>query len=1221
MAEYDDILNSLEDDNYYAIDGDDLSPSLQPWSNSTDLEELDLESLNFSSDASWIDPLESAITATRNGSASVLSTLSQFTTILSQTGIHGPRLLKAVNLSVRATKIGSGAQFTVFKDPIFEGEVIKRVNVPLSSRAEQRFAASNDYRLQLKTLELELLSLCNPVLRAHPNITSLLAWGFDFPFADLAVPVLFMEAALMPLGDFLSAEERSVGVKYQLALGVANGLEALHNLNIVHGDVKPDNVLVFVGPNDNMPFQAKLSDFGVCVDLEAPEGKFTLDDYRGTPAWLAPEVLNGDVSRFGGFSSEFMFKFDAYSFGVVLLSIFTSNGDAPALSSDFRKISDRTSQLLNGLKDIPSLINMQLRKAVLTLLTEDPRNRPLPSSTLLKTDTLTYASWLSSIQTSSTVSHVGIIDPVYNKGPLFWYRLDESIRTELEEQHALSKEGNAPPFAGDVLFGMAQTITGQKPSYLDRMLNYLGDAAKTGFSPARAVYAQIMEAHGQRSEFTQEILDEWMLQAVSEGYFFAKSGQLDKRVEEAKDQFRANGGFCSDAFLGNKDVKAAVIQNKVLEWRGKRGDVVDRKDNTILHAAAAFGSIGSVQSLLNAQMGVDVENKNGETPLYKAFQAGHAKVIQILLDRGANASCKTQQKLTPLHWLFMVPDASINEISKRMVEKGADVNSVMEPVIKENSGGFPEKIQILHYPFELPHGTPFHWACFFRNITAMDALISLGANINVVYHGLDASTTPLALAAYFGEPTLAKYLISHGADGTLVNSMKRNTLHSITKYFPDRHGYLPHHWHYWIRHGTWENHLAQMTDLVKDLVNAGADINSKDKGYPYLTPIAAAADLGVWDSGMICALLEAGAELSESLLSAGDTVLHSWVSIIGPRLDYPNSYIPTLQKIVDAMPTIDIINRFEEETPLHLLTTIYHPEDEFENACNILLNHSPPANINGKTRRGETPLSIALETKLSPARRGRFLLEKGADPLILKDQGRDILYSIAENIVLTDQESHDLINNFLSHLNPNIEQAYKTHYLPHANSNETLFAAATRGKPKTISLLLILGLTKSINNPTNPISTSNSPSSKTKPQAWTPLDQALHHAELSRRAHIRKLATYKAGNARTKALEANLVYDDHQGPPSRAAEAYKGFPDVIRILRDAGAKRMCELQGSSRGDYIEQPGSWDESEILEFGFPVENQPNREVWGVLYELARYEDQKKSWLGVLTGGRIG
>jgi hypothetical protein len=392
---YDDILNSLEDSNYYSIDESNLSPSLQAWSNSTDIEELDLESLNLSShsDSSWVDPLESAITATRNDSASVLSTLAQFTTILSQTGIHGPRLLKAASLSARATKIGAGSQFTVFKDAMFEGQVIKRVNVPLSSRAEQRFAASTDYRLQLKTIELEVLSLCNPVIREHPNITSLLAWGFDFPFADLAVPVLFMEEALMPLGEFLSVEERDVGVKYQLALGIANGLEVLHNLDIVHGDVKPDNVLVFAGQGNNVPFQAKLSDFGVCVDLEAPGGKFTLSDYRGTPAWLAPEVIKEDVSRFGGFSPDLMFRFDAYSFGLVLLSIFTSDGQPPALDEDFDRVPEQISKMLNSQKEVTSDLRMQLRKALLNLLAEDPTKRPLPTPALLKADTPTYGSW------------------------------------------------------------------------------------------------------------------------------------------------------------------------------------------------------------------------------------------------------------------------------------------------------------------------------------------------------------------------------------------------------------------------------------------------------------------------------------------------------------------------------------------------------------------------------------------------------------------------------------------------------------------------------------------------------------------------------------------------------------------------------------------------------------------------------------------------------------
>lgn len=282
---------------------------------------------------------------------------------------------------------------------------------------------------------------------------------------------------------------------------------------------------------------------------------------------------------------------------------------------------------------------------------------------------------------------------------MFWYRLDDTVRTELEEQYGLMKEENAPPFPGDMLFGLAQTVTGAKPSYLDRLLMYLTEAARAGYAPARAVYAQIMEAHGREPEFEENVLEQWMLQAVSEGYFFASPGCSKEKIDEARERFRANGGFCSDPFLGKKDVvEAARDREKAVKWQRTNGGIVDRKGNTILHAAAALGVIDAVQGLLDyGQLPVNVENEKGETPLYKAFQAGHAKVIELLLDRGADASTVTrQEKVSPMHWLFMIPDRSIAGIARRMTEGGADINATIEPVVKENSGGFPEKIQILH---------------------------------------------------------------------------------------------------------------------------------------------------------------------------------------------------------------------------------------------------------------------------------------------------------------------------------------------------------------------------------------------------------------------------------------------------------------------------------------------------------------------------------------------
>jgi serine/threonine protein kinase len=87
-----------------------------------------------------------------------------------------------------------------------------------------------------------------------------------------------MESAMMSLTEFLepargtlpSTELRSWDVRHHLSLDIAAGIEVMHKHNIVHGDIKPDNVLIFMQDNPVVPFVAKLSDFGVCIDMGNP---------------------------------------------------------------------------------------------------------------------------------------------------------------------------------------------------------------------------------------------------------------------------------------------------------------------------------------------------------------------------------------------------------------------------------------------------------------------------------------------------------------------------------------------------------------------------------------------------------------------------------------------------------------------------------------------------------------------------------------------------------------------------------------------------------------------------------------------------------------------------------------------------------------------------------------------------------------------------------------
>ncbi|XP_076939998.1 putative serine/threonine-protein kinase PBL21, partial [Bidens hawaiensis] len=93
--------------------------------------------------------------------------------------------------------------------------------------------------------------------------------------------------------------------RIKIALGAARGLDYLHSINIIHRDMRPNNILV------THDYKALLGDFGlartVCVDTDET-------GVVGTLGYVAPEYAEcGKVST----------KTDVYSFGVVLLQLIT----------------------------------------------------------------------------------------------------------------------------------------------------------------------------------------------------------------------------------------------------------------------------------------------------------------------------------------------------------------------------------------------------------------------------------------------------------------------------------------------------------------------------------------------------------------------------------------------------------------------------------------------------------------------------------------------------------------------------------------------------------------------------------------------------------------------------------------------------------------------------------------------------------------------------------
>ncbi|KAF5729214.1 hypothetical protein HS088_TW21G01373 [Tripterygium wilfordii] len=149
----------------------------------------------------------------------------------------------------------------------------------------------------------------------HPNVVAFYGVVQDGPGGTLATVTEFMVNG--SLRRVLLSKERYLDRRKRLiiAMDAAFGMEYLHSKNIVHFDLKCDNLLVNL--KDSLRPICKVGDFGLS---KIKRNTLVTGGVRGTLPWMAPELLNGGSSMV----SE---KVDVFSFGIVLWEILT--GEEP----------------------------------------------------------------------------------------------------------------------------------------------------------------------------------------------------------------------------------------------------------------------------------------------------------------------------------------------------------------------------------------------------------------------------------------------------------------------------------------------------------------------------------------------------------------------------------------------------------------------------------------------------------------------------------------------------------------------------------------------------------------------------------------------------------------------------------------------------------------------------------------------------------------------------
>lgn len=252
--------------------------------------------------------------------------------------------------------LGEGGMATVYRarHTLIDRPVAVKV---LSPRLSRDMGLRERFRREAK----------NAAQLAHPNIVEI----FDSGETDDGSAYLVME---LLVGESLQQiiEAGAVEVRRAVNIGaqVARALARAHDFQVIHRDLKPDNIFVVEGSGSEI---VKLLDFGIARSM-ADSRLTSTGDVFGTPQYMAPErVTSIDAGPAA----------DLYALGVILFEMVC--GRLPFEADDIpgffiKHMQEEPPRPSSIIANIPR----RLESLILSLLEKDPGKRPVDAHAVMR---------------------------------------------------------------------------------------------------------------------------------------------------------------------------------------------------------------------------------------------------------------------------------------------------------------------------------------------------------------------------------------------------------------------------------------------------------------------------------------------------------------------------------------------------------------------------------------------------------------------------------------------------------------------------------------------------------------------------------------------------------------------------------------------------------------------------------------------------------------------